>query len=57
MGAPQLLWIVLNALGLGVALATHGQPRKPGSFGYTLIAFGIEMMLLVWGGFFGRWIV
>lgn len=52
MGAPQIIWIVLTALGLGVALAKDGERTKH-SFLATAISTIISIAILVWGGFFG----
>ncbi len=54
MNAPQIIYLALNAIGLGVALAKHGQPRDENyNFFMSSIAAGIQIALLAWGGFFG----
>ena len=53
MGAPQIIMVVLIALGLFIAAEKHGQPRTNHDFGVTLVATAINVGLLVWGGFFG----
>jgi len=51
MGAPQIIWIVLVAMGVGIQIAKHGQPDKYN--GKTaLIGCSISAGLLYWGGFF-----
>lgn len=53
MNAPQLIYLALTCLGLGMALAKHGQPKDDShSFWWTLTASGICIGLLYWGGFF-----
>lgn len=53
MKLPQLILLGFMVLGLGVALAKHGQPRNDKyNFGISLITSAIEIALLYWGGFF-----
>ena len=53
MGVPQILYIALLALGVGVSLARHGQPKTGNeSVWITLIGVSIQVGLLLWGGFF-----
>lgn len=53
MGTPQIILIVLFALGGGVTMAKHGQSRADYNFGTWFVAMAIEVGLLYWGGFFG----
>lgn len=54
MGWPQIVWIVLSAMGVTIALVKHGKPRESNyNFWVTLISLGIEMLILWKGGFFG----
>ncbi len=54
MGIPQVLIILIYAMGLGINLARHGQPKTDTySFGAALVSTGIVFALLWWGGFFG----
>ena len=53
MGWPQIVWIAVSALGVGIALINHGEPREKYNFWVTLISLGIEMLILLKGGFFG----
>ncbi|MEZ2132510.1 MULTISPECIES: hypothetical protein [unclassified Sinorhizobium] len=54
MGWPQLVIIALSAMGVGINMAKHGEPRK-GKFNFwiALSVAAIEMGLLYAGGFFG----
>ena len=54
MGIPQIITVFLCAMGLGQGLVLHGQPvvRKH-NFWTQLVATGIQMAILAWGGFFG----
>lgn len=49
---PQITLIALYALGLGITLSKEGEPRDPYDFWSTLIATGIQVALLAFGGFF-----
>ena len=53
MGAAQIIMIVLFAIGLGVAIAKHGQPKGNYSIGEHIIGITIYIALLWWGGFWG----
>lgn len=53
MGWPQITWIALAAMGVGIALVQHGQPRKPTDAWSILIGTAISSGLLYAGGFFG----
>lgn len=50
--APQIIYLGLIAVGLGVTLARHGQPREPHNFWASSIAASLALGLLYWGGFF-----
>lgn len=55
MKAPQIIMIVLWSIGLFDDLMHHGEytePRKRNFFA-SLLAVGILVGILVWGGFFG----
>ena len=53
MRAPQIIIIVMYALGIGIALSKHGEQRNDKyNFFVTLISTAIELSLLWWGGFF-----
>ena len=49
----RITWVVFNVLALGITLAKHGEARTcVWNFWHTLITFGIELALLIGGGFF-----
>lgn len=53
MGIPQIIMIVLFAMGLGITLIKNGEPRTDNySFGMSFVATVIQVALLWWGGFF-----
>jgi hypothetical protein len=52
MAAPQIVWIALIAMALGLNFAMHGKPREPHHFGYAAVAAAIQGGILYWGGFF-----
>ena len=52
-GWPQVIYIALTFMGLGVSIIKHGQPRLPHSMWTHLLAIAIAYPLLWWGGFFG----
>jgi len=51
MGAPQIIYIVLLALGVGIAWNNHGKATTT-NFWATLVSTAITVGLLIWGGFF-----
>ena len=53
IGIPQMIYIVLDLLGLGIILAKHGE-RKDGhyNFWFRLLSTTITFMILYSGGFF-----
>ena len=53
MGAAQIIMIVLFALGLGVTIAKHGQPKGNYSIVEYVVDLSIYVALLWWGGFWG----
>lgn len=51
---PQITWIALSCIGLGVTLQQHNQPKTgDNNFFHSLIASLIVAGLLWAGGFFG----
>ena len=54
MGAPQILWIVMNVLGLLSSAILDGEP-KTGIYSFAITFCGTcsQLALLWWGGFFG----
>jgi len=53
MGAPQIIWIVLTAIGLLAVAYMHGKTRESKySIWRSLVSMGITVGLLIWGGVF-----
>lgn len=53
LGIWQIIWICMMAVSLGVNLAVHGKPKKGNNnFFIALIAFCIQLVPLIFGGFF-----
>lgn len=52
IGIPEIVWIVLCAMNLGIALVKDGEPKGNYSFWLTLLALGIEFWIVWAGGFF-----
>jgi hypothetical protein len=53
--APQIIYVVLLLLGVGIDLAKHGQPKTgKHSFPSSFFAAALILALLYWGGFFGK---
>lgn len=53
MGIPQIIYIVLLALALGLSLAEHGELQvKRENFWTTFVSVLIQLAILYWGGFF-----
>lgn len=52
LGWPQLVYLALLLIGVGVAAAKDGQPREAWSFWWTLVGAGLAIWLLYMGGFF-----
>jgi hypothetical protein len=51
--APQIIYIIITALGTGISLAQHGKPKKGNESAWaTIIAQALSFALLYWGGFF-----
>jgi hypothetical protein len=53
LGAPQIIYIAIACLGLGLQIANHGKPRTNENAVTGFIATLISICLLYWGGFFG----
>ena len=53
LGVPQIIWLVLVALGLVTEIVYHDQPREPHNAYVFVIKTVISFLLLYWGGFFG----
>lgn len=53
LGIPQIIMCILYAINLGIYAIQHGEPREGNyNFWAGLIATGINVALLKWGGFF-----
>lgn len=53
LGAPEITLLVLQAIGLGISLARHGEPKTGTNNVYIdMIALSISQALLIWGGFY-----
>lgn len=53
IGFPQLIWLILLALGLGINLAKHGEKRTDKyNFWSSLIGAIISFWIVYAGGFF-----
>lgn len=53
MGWPQITWLALSLLGLGIYLARHGKPREDFyNFWLGLFATLLNAGILYAGGFF-----
>lgn len=51
-GWPQITMVCLTFVGIGLALANHGEPRDPQNFFTHMIAVAITYTMLLSGGFF-----
>lgn len=47
-----IILLCLMAMGVGIALAKHGQPREPYNFWIQLFSFVLSMVLLYFAHFF-----
>jgi hypothetical protein len=53
LGLPQIIYIGLTLIGLGITMVKHGQPKSgKENFWTTFVATVIVFGLLYWGGFF-----
>jgi len=48
----QILYLALAALGLGINIAKHGQPKGNYNAGYYFLDVLFALSILWWGGFF-----
>lgn len=55
MGLPQFILCAMILAGLLIEANRHGKPRD-GHFNFwtSLVAAALQIVLLWWGGFFGR---
>ena len=50
---PQLIYLALAFLGVGIAISEHGKPKKGNNNAWvTFTAFVTTVILLYYGGFF-----
>lgn len=52
VGWPEGIYLAMSIMGVGYAIAKHGQPREPWSMGTAIFASALAFGLLWWGGFF-----
>ena len=53
---PQNILIALMTFGLGCAIRNHGKPRDPENAMIAFLGWLVQLVLLVWGGFFDCWL-
>lgn len=51
-GLPQIIYLGLVSLSLGIQIANHGKPRSNENAWAGFIGICITIGLLYWGGFF-----
>lgn len=51
-GIPQLIYLALTFIGIGITLTSWGEPVNRNSGWIDIIAIMIVYTLLIWGGFF-----
>lgn len=50
---PQIIYIVIMSLSLGMDLMKHGEPREGNhNFWISFLSATIMILILYWGGFF-----
>lgn len=55
MHTPQFIYLAITFISLGLAWEQHGTPKKgDNNVWVNVIATGIAMSLLYWGGFFSQ---
>ena len=54
MHAPQIIWIFLSGIELGIYMVKNGQPKGDYDLGIYLVAAVVNVGLLYWGGFFSQ---
>lgn len=54
MGAPQITYLIISALGVGIVMTKHGEGRTDKyNFWTTLLGILVQIGIMYWGGFFG----
>ena len=51
--APQIVWLILCAIHIGIALEKQGQPKGTYNLADVFLSPFLSFGLLYWGGFFG----
>jgi hypothetical protein len=52
--APQLIYLALMLISLGIAMSRHGEPKSGNhNLLVDIIATALGFALVYWGGFFG----
>ena len=52
---PQIIYVILTILGMGIVIAKHGSPKEGNyNFLHSLIVTAIQISILYWGGFFDK---
>lgn len=52
MGWPQIVILILAAMGLGIAMVKHGESQGEYNVFVSLFAGGLHLWILYMGGFF-----
>jgi len=53
MQAPQIIYLVVSCLALGINIAKHGEPKNENYSAITsFIGAILTLALMYWGGFF-----
>lgn len=54
--APQIIYLILLFIGIGIDVQRHGEPKKPGTHNFwgDIIIAALGFGLLYWGGFFSQ---
>ena len=55
MAWPQIIFLALTLLGLGINMGLHGERQNPHNFWTALFGSVVSVSLLYWGGFFNCW--
>jgi len=53
---PQIIFLILLTLSLGLKIGKHNEPRENHNAWYGLISYILMIFLLWWGGFFNVFI-
>lgn len=50
-GLPQIIYLVIESLGTGLAVRSHGLERKKNA-AWSIVGSVVAYAILIWGGFF-----